>query len=108
MCVSYDIYVNYGNLSFVLIFCVMYCFRLKDMDLLVLEGWVCDYVVGCVFGFGIIVESCILKRGWGVILDIFMLLDIDELVNDFRVEYDEDFDVCSMVVSIKCLGNVGM
>jgi type III polyketide synthase len=104
---SYDTYVNHGNSSSASIFRVMHRLRSKDMDSLAPEGRVRDYVVGCAFGPGITVESCILKRGRGATLDIPTPPDTDEPVNDLRVEHDEDSDARSMAVSIKCSGNAG-
>lgn len=59
---SYDTYINHGNSSSATIFSVMDRLRSKDMDALAPGGRVRDYVVGCAFGPGISVETCMLKR----------------------------------------------
>lgn len=59
---SYDTYMNRGNSSSATIFSVMNRLRSKEMDALAPGGRVRDYVVGCAFGPGISVETCMLKR----------------------------------------------
>ena len=62
---SYDTYMNRGNSSSATIFSVMNRLRSKEMDALAPGGRVRDYVVGCAFGPGISVETCMLKRNMG-------------------------------------------
>ncbi|KXJ97320.1 chalcone and stilbene synthase [Microdochium bolleyi] len=59
---SYDVYINHGNSSSATIFSVLDRFRHKDMDELAPGGRVRDFIVGCAFGPGITVETCMLKR----------------------------------------------
>ncbi|KAG0651743.1 thiolase like protein [Hyphodiscus hymeniophilus] len=59
---SYDTYINHGNSSSATIISVMDRLRQKDMDEIAPGGKVKDFVVGCAFGPGIAVETCILKR----------------------------------------------
>lgn len=59
---SYDTYINHGNSSSATIFSVMDRLRSRDMDAIAPGGRVRDYVVGCAFGPGISVETCMLKR----------------------------------------------
>ena len=59
---SYDTYINRGNSSSATIFSVMNRLRSKEMDVLAPDGRVREYVVGCAFGPGISVETCMLKR----------------------------------------------
>ena len=67
---SYDTYVNHGNSSSASIFRVMHRLRSKEMDALAPDARIRDYVVGCAFGPGIAVETCMLKRGLGGTADI--------------------------------------
>lgn len=63
---SYDTYMNHGNSSSATIFSVLDRLRHKDMDALAPGGRPPrDYVVGCAFGPGIAVETCMLKRNMG-------------------------------------------
>jgi len=59
---SYDVYMNHGNSSSATIFSVLDRLRQKDMDAVAPEGRVRDFIVGCAFGPGITVETCMLKR----------------------------------------------
>jgi type III polyketide synthase len=59
---SYDTYINHGNSSSATIFSVMDRLRQKDMDKLAPDGKAKDFVVGCAFGPGIVIEMCMLKR----------------------------------------------
>lgn len=59
---SYDTYMNHGNSSSATIFSVMDRMRHKDMHALAPHGLIKDYIVGCAFGPGIAVETCMLKR----------------------------------------------
>ncbi|TLS27728.1 hypothetical protein PpBr36_00311 [Pyricularia pennisetigena] len=60
---SYSTYMNHGNSSSATIFSVLDCLRQKDMDALTPGGREpADYVVGCAFGPGITVETCMLRR----------------------------------------------
>ncbi|KAL7622038.1 hypothetical protein AAE478_007539 [Parahypoxylon ruwenzoriense] len=62
---SYDRYMNHGNSSSATIFSVMDRLRSKDMDAIAPGGRVRDYVVGCAFGPGVAIETCMLKRSFG-------------------------------------------
>ncbi|KAI0015188.1 chalcone and stilbene synthase [Xylariomycetidae sp. FL0641] len=62
---SYDRYMNHGNSSSATIFSVMDRLRSKDMDAIAPGGQAKEYVVGCAFGPGISVETCMLKRNMG-------------------------------------------
>lgn len=59
---SYDVYMNHGNSSSATILSVLDRLRHKDMDALAPGGRVRDFIVGCAFGPGITVETCMLKR----------------------------------------------
>ncbi|KAI1002225.1 hypothetical protein K3495_g5976 [Podosphaera aphanis] len=59
---SYDTYINHGNSSSATIFSVMTRLRDKDMDECAPGGKVKDFVVGCAFGPGVSIETCMLKR----------------------------------------------
>ncbi|KAL5888522.1 hypothetical protein ACKVWC_003785 [Pyricularia oryzae] len=60
---SYSTYMNHGNSSSATIFSVLDCLRQKEMDALTPGGREpTDYVVGCAFGPGITVETCMLRR----------------------------------------------
>ncbi|CAK7197552.1 hypothetical protein SEUCBS139899_000200 [Sporothrix eucalyptigena] len=59
---SYDTYMNHGNSSSATIFSVLDRLRNKDMDAYAPDGNPKEYIIGCAFGPGIAVESCILKR----------------------------------------------
>ncbi|KAH8163958.1 hypothetical protein CIB48_g4286 [Xylaria polymorpha] len=62
---SYHRYMEHGNSSSATIFSVMDHLRSKEMDSYAPGGQVKDYVVGCAFGPGIVVEMCMLKRNLG-------------------------------------------
>ncbi|KAI5464792.1 thiolase-like protein [Mariannaea sp. PMI_226] len=59
---SYDTYMNHGNSSSATIYSVLDSLRSKNMDALAPGGRVREYIVGCAFGPGIAVETCMLKR----------------------------------------------
>ncbi|KHJ33871.1 putative chalcone synthase c protein [Erysiphe necator] len=59
---SYDIYMNHGNSSSATIISVLSRLREQDMNECAPNGKVKDFVVGCAFGPGISVETCMLKR----------------------------------------------
>lgn len=59
---SYDTYINHGNSSSATIFSVLTRLRDKDMDECAPGGKVKDFVVGCAFGPGVSIETCMLKR----------------------------------------------
>ena len=61
---SYDTYMNHGNSSSATIFSVLDRLRDADMDRLAVggEGKPREYIIGCAFGPGISVETCVLKR----------------------------------------------
>ncbi|CAK7264405.1 hypothetical protein SEPCBS119000_000982 [Sporothrix epigloea] len=59
---SYDTYMNHGNSSSATIFSVLDRLRNKDMDAVAPCGSPKEYIIGCAFGPGITVESCMLKR----------------------------------------------
>ncbi|KAI1814236.1 chalcone and stilbene synthase [Poronia punctata] len=59
---SYYRYMQHGNSSSATIFSVMDLLRSKEMDAEGLDGQAKEYVVGCAFGPGITVETCMLKR----------------------------------------------
>ncbi|CAK7264020.1 hypothetical protein SEPCBS57363_000859 [Sporothrix epigloea] len=59
---SYDTYMNHGNSSSATIFSVLDRLRNKDMDAIAPGGNPKEYIIGCAFGPGITVESCVLKR----------------------------------------------
>ncbi|KJR83197.1 type III polyketide synthase [Sporothrix schenckii 1099-18] len=64
---SYDTYINHGNSSSATIFSVLDRLREKDMDAWAPGGkGPKEYIIGCAFGPGIAVESCILKRNMRV------------------------------------------
>ncbi|KAI0444242.1 thiolase-like protein [Xylaria telfairii] len=62
---SYHRYMEHGNSSSATIFSVMDHLRSKEMDSYAPGGQAKDYVVGCAFGPGIVVEMCMLKRNLG-------------------------------------------
>lgn len=62
---SYDTYINHGNSSSATIFSVLDRLRDKDMDAYAPGGQPKEYIIGCAFGPGIAVESCVLKRNMG-------------------------------------------
>ncbi|KAI8955336.1 thiolase-like protein [Xylaria longipes] len=62
---SYHRYMKHGNSSSATIFSVIDHLRSKEMDSYAPGGRVRDYVVGCAFGPGIVVEMCMLKRNLG-------------------------------------------
>lgn len=59
---SYDTYMNHGNSSSATIFSVLDRLRDKDMDAYAPGGAPKEYIIGCAFGPGIAVETCVLKR----------------------------------------------
>lgn len=62
---SYDTYMQHGNSSSATIFSVLDRLRDKDMDAIAPGGQPKEYIIGCAFGPGIAVESCVLKRNMG-------------------------------------------
>ncbi|OAA68032.1 polyketide synthase [Niveomyces insectorum RCEF 264] len=62
---SYDTYIKHGNSSSATIFSVLDRLREKDMDAIAPGGHPKEYIIGCAFGPGIAVETCVLKRNMG-------------------------------------------
>lgn len=92
---SYDTYVNHGNSSSASIYRVMHRLRSKEMDSLAPDGRVRDYIVGCAFGPGITVESCLLKRGRCGSTDIPTPPEVDEPVATSTRDEDALFGTSS-------------
>jgi fungal type III polyketide synthase len=59
---SHDIYANHGNSSSTTIMSVLDRLRDEDMDAQAPGGRPKEYVVGCAFGPGMVVETCLLRR----------------------------------------------
>lgn len=64
---SYDTYINHGNSSSATILSVLDRLRSKEMDSVTPGGrGPRDHVIGCAFGPGITVETCLLRRNLGL------------------------------------------
>ena len=59
---SYEIYNKHGHSGSAAVFSVLDRLRSKDMDSVASQGVGRDYVIGCSFGPGIVLDMCILRR----------------------------------------------
>lgn len=59
---SHDIYANHGNSSSTTVISVLDRLRDEDMDAEAPDGQPKEHVVGCAFGPGMVVETCLLRR----------------------------------------------
>ena len=62
---SYDTYNKHGHSGSAALFSVLDRLRSKDMDTITAQGKARDYIIGCSFGPGIVLDMCMLRKYGG-------------------------------------------